>query len=273
MNASSRAPSSASSTELRTRPGAAWAGALLAALALLLPLVVRPGPPGLRAVDGPVALLETALPGVLQAGPGGWLLPPGNTLLPTEVTPPFRGHVVLLLGLFALLAARGRAVGVWRVLAAALLAAFLVWPAWRATLLPWLGPWLAVGAGLGLRSLDTRAPADRGGPGEMLFGLGTIAFAAPLALLAIRAGAASDTSWVTPLLRPGASPSTGELRELAAALQRALDANALSAFLAMAVMLLHLKSRSRVTQVVLLAWAAFELSAWPRLLDGLRASL
>jgi len=103
--------------------------------------------------------------------------------------------------------------------------------------------------------------------------MGLLAFAAPLALLAIRAGAATNTSWVHPLLPAGASPSDGELRELAGALQNALDFNALSAFFAMSVLLLHLKSRSTLTQLVLLGWATFELTAWPEAVAAARATL
>ncbi|GJM22345.1 MAG: hypothetical protein DHS20C15_22600 [Planctomycetota bacterium] len=266
-------PSSSLTELVQTRPRAAWAGACLAALALLLPLMLRPGPAELRAIDGPAALLEMLLPGMLQAGPGGWLLPPGNSVLRPEVTPPFRGHVVALLALFALLAARGRLGGTWRVLTAALLAVFFVWAPSRAELLPWLGPWTAVGAGLALRTLDTRAPDDRGGPGEMLFGGGVLLLAAALALIALRTGAASNTNWVNVLLPAGAAPSDGELRELAAALQRALDFNALSLFVSMAALLWHLKTRSTLTQIVLLAWVSFELSAWPASFTALRRSL
>jgi len=267
--------------------------ALLLAAAVALPALWPPArppdvPPAPRlagAANPAAALLDLVLPGVytpppdLTGRPGprspvadALQLPdpqPGRPLLPLQ-----SGATALLLALYAALAARGRAALALRAALACGLLLLLAGPppdapaAGRVVLL------LALAglAACGLRRLDLHAGAPPRGTAELLLGAGCVALAALAALLALRAGRASDAVLAEPLVRRLAErlpPAGGALQlaevQAAGAVRLACDRAALSAFAAMTALLLHLKSRSPGSALLVVGVAAAELLL-PRLL-------
>ena len=269
---------------------AAVLGALLAALviALQLPAAARVAQvfawPGLPA--------EMALPGLFHEDDEPrlpWLVderPPAQVQLPLaalrdtdlddheargdSVTV---GFLPLLLAGLGLVVARGR----WAVAGRGLLAGGL--------LLPLVGAWLplenpegvgalglvsglALLAGAGLAHLRPRDPEQRGETPALLLGAAAVLGAGLLSLLALGAGASSDDAVAGPLLaRVDASRPDDQLLLHdpaivacnAAWLRAVLDRAALAAFLGMAALLLHLRSRNGLTGALLLLAVAADL--------------
>ncbi len=262
----------------------AWTlGALVLLLALAPPPWTSDLPPDPALSGGEsaaAALLDLALPGVFRPvadAPGrhGIRNPLADALeLPDPdpawpLLPLHAGLTALLLAGYAAAAARGPA-GWWLrgVLAAGVLLLLLGGgsPSAASVGRGLVLAGLAGLAGLGLHALRPAGQQPPRGAAELALGTACVALAAAAALLALRAGSASDAVLADPVLRllaeraPPDAP-TWQLAEVTAAigLRRACDHAALAAFAAMTSILLHLKSRSAPTAVLVLAVAAGEL--------------
>ena len=263
-------------------------GAALGLLVLVLALWPPAAPPDLASdlpESGPlrasVAALDLVLPGVFAPVPADMLPeplrnpwadalglpgPPDNLLAPTHV-----GFVALLLALVGLVFAPGAAGWTGRASVGAgllLLALGFAPAAWAAgRLLLLLG--LATLAGTQLHALGTSGPSEDRGQAALALGGVAVLFAAVLAFTAIRTGQASDWVAARPCmerfvaLAPDGYTEFGLRETMAAiALRNALDRAALAAFAAMTALLIHLKSRSELTAVLVIAVAAAELLLW-----------
>ena len=256
-------------------------GALVLTLALLPPAVPADQPTELPDA-GPqrplVAALDLFLPGLFTpvetsvvrfnvrnpwADALGLPTPPDSELVPLHV-----GYTALLLALVALVFARGPIgwAGRGAIAAGLLLLAFGgapgLWAAGRLLLLAGL----AALAGCQLRDLGLREETEDRGQAPLALGGLSVLCTAALALAALRSGRESDYVVAQPAMQRfvelipdnfvGLQP-----REVmaAGALRLASDRAALACFAAMTALLLHLKSRSRETALLVLAVAAAEL--------------
>jgi hypothetical protein len=183
------------------------------------------------------------------------------------------GFLPLLLAALGLCVARGG----WAIAGRALLAGGVLLPladAWlplddaagTGTLLLVAG--LSLLAGTGLASLRPREPDGRGETPAVLLGSAAVLAAGALAMLALGAGASSDDAVTAPLLERADAASPTDLLLLhdpaivaanAAWLRAVLDRAALAAFVGMAALLLHLRSRGAATGALLLLAVAADL--------------
>ena len=227
----------------------AWA-ACLATIVCAPALALQP----LGATGGdapmPAALLQLISPGLFTVGRGA----PLASLHLGAFSAPWPASLVigvglpgLLLALLGLVVARDPAGWLGRILAALALGLGLggsAPPAWSAAaLLASLG--LLAGSGL---SVLRRKQAEGA---AMALSWVSIALAAGLAMAALQAGAATDAEALAAWTPAGVRPSGAELATLAEALRAVLDRLALSAFAAMTVLLVFLKTRGPVGTVLL----------------------
>jgi len=273
-----------------TRVAFAWVLVLLV-LACSWPALVR-SPARLQ---WPALPAEMLLPGLFHEGGGPalpWLIdrrPSPEAHLPLaalrgtilsqhefsedSVTVGFLPLLLAAFGLFAGSGALARAGRITLGFGAGFTALAAWWPSvtdWPGSVailvLPCLG--IALLAGAGLLRLGQRAPDGQGEGPAMALGAAAVLLAAVLIALSMQAGAITDARVVQPLLdRPGVPWEHDVLRtpeaiaRNAAWLRAVLDRAALAAFASMCALLLHLKSRSTWTAVlVLLAVVADLLS-------------
>jgi hypothetical protein len=274
---------------VRLGPAAAL-GVLLAVLvlALQLPAAARVA----QAWAWPGLPLELVVPGLFHEDDAPrlpWLVderPPAQVHLPlaalrdtdlddheSRTDSVTVGFLPLLLAGFGLWAARGG----WALAGRTLLACALALPL-VGEFLPTADPdslgtallvaGLAILAGAGLARLRPRAADGAGELPALLLGTAAVLAAGVLALLALSAGSASDQAVAAPLLerldasRPDDMPLLHDPAIVAcnaAWLRAVLDRAALAAFVGMAVLLLHLRSRSWLTGTLLLLAVAADL--------------
>ena len=249
----------------------------------------RSAQPSTVAPPGFGALLDLALPGVLEgpvspsgigpaesSGSAGRFPTPVREALGVPDDAGRRDLFVGFAGLWLALAGLAFGRGRWAWLARVAVAGGLLAVGWPAGLGlpagsggPALSLALALAAGIGLFRLGLFGAAEERGTPALFTGGLALASTAALGLLAIQAGAASDAAVLAPVLErlpagstwPGALVASGTQSIYADVLRLVLDRAAIAAFVALVVLLSHLRRRRTWTALAVLVVAVAEVLA------------